>query len=68
MCEDEWRWWWWWWPKDERLLSLLGLGGDEGFGEKGWEMTESWARRLLERLRRSEVLGGWGYESFSLYS
>ena len=35
---------------EETLLSLLGLGGEEGFGEKGWEMTESWAR-LLDLLR-----------------
>lgn len=38
-------------PAEEMLL--LGLGGDDAFGENGCEMTESWARPLLPLLPRS---------------
>lgn len=50
---------------DEMLL--LGLGGEEAFGEKGWEMTESWPRPLLPLLPRSDGGSRWRwYWSFSL--
>jgi hypothetical protein len=39
-------------PAEEMLLQ--GLGGDEAFGEKGCEMTESWLRPLLPLLPRWE--------------
>jgi hypothetical protein len=53
-------------PAEEMLL--VGLGGDEAFGEKGCDMTESWLRPLVRLLRLLPLLPrcSRSYTSFSL--